>query len=72
MHHNLTQIHEVSEDRYMIRWEASAKHTGDLFGVPATDKTVYFNGHDILKIEDGKVVEMWHIEQLLQLMSQIQ
>lgn len=72
MSHDLVQIHKLENNTYMVRWEATAKHTGNLFGIPATGKTVYFNGHDILKIEDGKVAEMWHIETLLQLMAQIQ
>lgn len=70
--HNFTQIHYLENDRILIRWEGSAKHTGDLFGTPKTDRTVYFNGHDILQLKNGKISELWHIEQLLQLTSQIQ
>ena len=72
MRHNLTQVHDLGEGKFMVRWEASANHTGDLFGVPASGKTAYFNGHDIFRIENGKIVELWHIEQLLQLMAQVQ
>ena len=72
MKHTLTQVHDLGEGKYMVRWEASANHTSDLFGVPASNKTVYFAGHDIFRIENGKILELWHIEQLLQLMAQVQ
>ncbi len=72
MQHNLTQINTLENGNLMIRWEASAKHTGELFGFEPTNRTVYFNGHDILKIENGKIVELWHIEQLFQLTAQLQ
>lgn len=72
MTHNFTQIHVLDNNRIVLRWEGSAKHTGPLFGTPETGRTVYFNGHDILQFEDGKITELWHIEQLLQLHAQIQ
>ena len=72
MNHNLVQVHFLKDGKVMVRWEASAKHTGEAFGYPATQKTIYFNGHDILKFKDGKITELWHIEQLLQLTYQLQ
>lgn len=72
MNHNLVQVHFLENGKIMVRWEATAKHTAEVFGHPATQKTVYFNGHDILKVEHGKITELWHIEQLLQLNSQLQ
>ena len=72
MKHNLVQIHKLENQMCVVRWEASAKHTGNFFGIPATGKTVFFAGHDIMKFENGKITELWHIEQLLQLMGQIQ
>lgn len=70
--HEITQVYKLAKGKYLVRWEGSGKHTGDFFGVPATNRTVYFNGHDIIQIENDKIVELWHIEQLLQLMGQIQ
>ncbi len=70
--HNFVQIHYLKNDRIVLRWEASARHTGELFGYPTTDRTIYFNGHDILQLKDGKISELWHIEQLLQMTAQIQ
>ncbi len=72
MNHNLVQVHYLEEGKVMVRWEATAKHSGEVFGYPPTQKIVYFNGHDILKMEDGKIKELWHIEQLLQLTYQLQ
>ena len=72
MNHNLVQVHFLEDGKVMVRWEATAKHTGEAFGYAPTQKTIYFKGHDILKFEDGKIKELWHIEQLLQLTYQLQ
>ena len=72
MQHVFTEVLPQDDGRIVIRWQGSAKHSGEVFGIPATGKTVYFNGHDIIRLEENKIVELWHIEQLLQLLSQIQ
>jgi predicted ester cyclase len=37
----------------------SGTHQGELMGVPASGKTVEFESIDIIRLEDGKVVEHW-------------
>ena len=69
--HNLVDVYYLPNDRIATRWEFVGKHTGNFFGVPATNKMVYFSGQDILQLQDGKVSEIWHIEELLQCMAQI-
>ena len=69
--HNLVDVYYLPNNRIATRWEFVGKHTGNFFGVPATNKMVYFSGQDILQLKDGKIAEIWHIEELLQCMAQI-
>ena len=71
VNHNLEQIHLIGEDMVMVRWEMTAKHTGNFMGMPASGKNVAFNGHDIFKFKDGLIVEAWHVEELLGFIEQI-
>ncbi|MEZ9820049.1 ester cyclase [Shewanella sp. 10N.286.45.A1] len=49
-----------------------AKHVGDFFGMPASNKTAYYAGHDIFQLNGkGQIIEIWHIEQIFQLMQQL-
>lgn len=36
-----------------------------------TERDVSFAGTDIVRVIDGRVVEFWHVEELLQLQAQI-
>lgn len=69
--HDFVHVHH-DDDKIIVRWNATGEHTGDVFGHPATGNTVYFGGHDILQLRDGKIAELWHSEQLLQLTAQMQ
>lgn len=69
--HNIETVELVGEDKVFLRWRMTATHTGNLFGTPASGKDVNFVGHDLLKIKDGKVAEVWHVENLLAMFEQI-
>lgn len=70
--YNIEQIHFLEANKIMIRWQAAAKHVGNLFGMPASNKTAYYAGHDILQLDgNGKISEIWHVEQIFQLMKQL-
>jgi steroid delta-isomerase-like uncharacterized protein len=58
-------------DRMVGRWTMIATHSGELMGIPATGKPVELQGIDIVRIADGQIVEMWHIEDVLGLLIQI-
>jgi predicted ester cyclase len=61
----------VSEgDRLAARWRATQTHTGQFRDVPATGKRIIFDGHEFVRIRDGKIAERWvmlypSIEQML-------
>jgi predicted ester cyclase len=46
-------------------------HQGELLGVAATNKTVEFESLDIIRVEDGKVIEHWGVTDTMGLMQQI-
>ena len=46
-------------DKVVVRWSAVATHAGDSLGVPATNRTVRFNGISIQQYENGKLVRGW-------------
>ena len=61
----------VSGDRAVLRWSATGTHEGDQLGVPATHRSVRLTGIDILRIEDGRIVERWGEANALEMMRQI-
>ena len=62
----------ISGDRAALRWSATGTHEGDQLGVPATHETVQFTGIDILRLENGRIVERWGESNGLEVMQQIQ
>ena len=69
--HKLEVVELIGKDKVFIRWRMTALHTGEFFGVPASNKAVNFVGHDLLKIKDNKIVEIWHVENLLGMFEQM-
>ncbi len=62
----------AEDDSFADYWTCTGTHTGDFFGVPATGKSVRFNGADLSRVENGKIVEIWHVEDIAGLMQQLQ
>ena len=67
------EIHfNLSDGDYVVSvWTGVGTHTGKFMGVPATGKTVRFNGACIARFEKGIVVEEWSYPDLMGLMQQI-
>jgi predicted ester cyclase len=62
---------ELSDGWVVIHWQMTATHTGDAFGFPANGNPVAINGNDIMRIIDGKITKVYHVEELLKLTQQI-
>jgi steroid delta-isomerase-like uncharacterized protein len=58
-------------DRVVTRFTDRGTHHGDLLGIPATGKEVRMAGINIELIREGKIAELWHIEDLLGLLGQL-
>ena len=50
---------------------AKGTNSGPMMGMAATNKPVQFGTIDVWLIKDGKLSEVWHVEQLLQMMMQL-
>jgi steroid delta-isomerase-like uncharacterized protein len=68
-----TEVHEmVAEgDRVAVRSRIVGTHQGEFMGVPASGKPVSIEGIDILRFENGKMVEHWGVYDAMGMMMQI-
>lgn len=61
----------VDGNYVVVRQVARGVHDGDFLGIAATGKLVEIRSHDIGRVEDGRIVEVWHVEDLLNALFQI-
>ena len=47
-------------DVVVTRFTGQGTHSGPLFGSAPTGKKVSFTGIDMIRIKDGKAIEVWH------------
>ncbi len=58
LHYEVQDV--ISEgDRVVVRWHATATHTGEFLGIPPTGKSGGLDGCDILRVEGGRIAESW-------------
>ncbi len=67
------ELHAVlaSGDRGADLWTLTGTHAAPLFGVPATGRRVSFSGIDMVRVADGRIGELWHVEEMLQFGEQL-
>ena len=58
-------------DRAVARWSARATHGGDFLGIPATGRRVEMAGIDIVRVEGGKIAELWAQADLAGVLQQL-
>lgn len=58
-------------DAVVVHATHRARHTGDLMGIPPTDREVAYDYVHIVRFQDGKVVEHWGVRDDLTLMRQL-
>ncbi len=58
-------------DKVVARSTMRGTHQGEFLGIPTTGKTINFEVIDILRYEDGKVVEHWGLTDNLSLLQQL-
>jgi predicted ester cyclase len=62
----------VSEGEWVTdRIHLDGTHTGPFFGIAATGKPVHIEAIEMWRTKEGKLVEGWHVENLLQVLVQI-
>ena len=67
------EIHQVigEGDTVVVHATHHARHTGELMGIPPTNREVAYDYVHILKFRDGKAVEHWGVRDDLALMRQL-
>jgi steroid delta-isomerase-like uncharacterized protein len=76
-HRAFPDIHETIEDqiaegdKVVQRLTSRGTHTGDFQGIPPTGKRYEVSAITILRIEDGKITEMWSEFDVMSLMQQL-
>ena len=61
----------VSGDHVTVISTAKGTNDGMLMKMPATNQPVDFHAIDVWLVREGKLAEVWHVEQLLQMMTQM-
>src|SRR5262245_28383294 len=67
-------IHDLicEADRVVARIEIEGRHTGVLFGAPATGRTIRIKAIDIWRVENGKLKEHWDSVDRLGMLQQLE
>jgi steroid delta-isomerase-like uncharacterized protein len=58
-------------DRVAVRLTYNATHQGEFEGIPATGNRISYAGAHMVTVVDGQVQEMWVLEDMLGLMTQL-
>lgn len=61
----------AEDDKVATRKTFYGRHTGEFFGIPATDRPIQLGVIDILRVSEGRLVEHWCQVDLAGLMNQI-
>ncbi len=71
--HTKVEVKELIAEGNLVmsRTEMDATHTGELEGIPPTNKRVHFNAFTIFRIQNGRIAEEWEIFDELNLMMQL-
>ncbi|WTL59939.1 ester cyclase [Nocardia sp. NBC_01499] len=69
--HEIVFQEELPSGWVVNHWRMTAVHTGDAFGIPASQRPVSLTGTDIVRVIDGRITEIYHVEELLQMRLQL-
>ncbi len=58
-------------DQVVVRWTATATHTGDGLGMPATGEAITFQGMTWIRVRDGKMIEGWQRSNIPEVMRSL-
>ena len=52
-------------------WTFRGTHLGEFNGLAPTGRRVEFNGIDVVKVRDGRIAELWHVEDMARMLDQL-
>jgi predicted ester cyclase len=58
-------------DRVVMRVRFSGRHTGELMGIPATNRTFSVQHIHVYRVENGMIVEHWAVRDDLGMLQQL-
>ncbi|MFL5766891.1 MAG: ester cyclase [Actinomycetota bacterium] len=58
-------------DRVVVRWTGRGTHSGEFMGIPPTGRSFTIAGIDVIRFEEGRMAEHWHVVDQLALMQQL-
>ena len=61
----------ADEDRVVVRSRLIGTHKGQLMGIPPTEKQVQIQGIDIVRLQEGRMVDHWGVYDAAGLRQQI-
>ena len=66
-------VYEVFAEGDLVctRWSLDGTNTGSFAGVPPSGKKCTMRGCDVSRVRNGKIVEIWHYDDVLGLMQQM-
>lgn len=69
--HELSMVLPSGEDKAIVYWRYTGTNTHNLFGMPTTKPARSFDiaGIEIFQIKDGKITDMWHVEEINKLVE---
>jgi predicted ester cyclase len=70
IHYEIQQI-VAKDDRVVVQLRGTGTHRGEFLGVAGTGKRIEWNGINIYRFEDGKVIETWQLVDVWGLMRQM-
>ena len=70
--HDARVIHMIAEDDLVATYKTfTGTHTGDFFGIPATDRRATIRVMDVVRYRDGVVAEHWNVVDFAGLQAQL-
>ncbi len=70
MHSSLDHV-IAEDDKVAMFGTFTGTHKGEFMGVPATGKQVSMNEFHLVRMQDGKMVEHWGVEDNMAMMTQL-
>ncbi|MDE0627088.1 MAG: ester cyclase [Bryobacterales bacterium] len=70
-HHELVMVLASGDDKAIVYWRYKGTNTNHLFGLPTAARPKAFDiaGIEIYTVRDGKITEMWHVEEIHKLVE---
>ncbi len=70
MHSSLDHV-IAEDDKVAMFGTFTGTHKGEFMGIPATGKQVSMNEFHLVRMQDGKMVEHWGVEDNMAMMTQL-